>query len=51
MPSEKMKVSEDEKFWEAQLLPFAKVTKDNLKVRLTVSYKSILHFAEFTVLY
>jgi len=51
MPSEKMKVSEDKKVWEAQLLPFATVTKDNLKIRLTVSYKATRYFAEFPVIY
>lgn len=51
MPSEKMRVSEDKKYWEVQLLPFATVTKDNLKIRLTVSYKATLHFAEFPILY
>lgn len=51
MPSEKMRAREDKKVWEAQLLPFATVTKDNIKVRLTVSYKGILHFAEFPALY
>jgi hypothetical protein len=51
MPPEKMKLSENKTLWEAQLLPFATVTKDNLKLRLIVSYKSELYFAEFAVLY
>lgn len=51
MPSEKMKASEDKKHWEAQLLPFATVTKDNLKIRLTISYKASRYFAEFPIVY
>lgn len=51
MPSENMKVSEDKKYWEAQLLPFATVTKDNLKVRLILTYKDSRYFAEFPVIY
>ena len=51
MPSEKMKLSEDKKYWEAQLLPFATVTNNNLSFRLIVTYKSELYFAEFPVSY
>jgi len=51
MPAENMKMSEDKKYWEAQLLPFATVTKDNLKVRLTMSYKGSLYSAEFPIIH
>lgn len=51
MPAETMKMSEDKKHWEAQILPFATVTKDNLKIRLTLTYKGSLYSAEFPVKY
>jgi hypothetical protein len=51
MPAEEMKISGDKQYWEAQILPFATVTKDNLKVRLTISYKASRYFAEFPVSY
>ena len=51
MPSETMKPSENKKVWEAQLLPFATVTKDNLKLRLKITVKSKTYAAEFPVIY
>jgi len=51
MPSEKMLLSENKKIWEAQLLPFAAVTKDNVKLRLEVTYNNKLYVAEFPVTY
>lgn len=51
MPPVKMKQLGDKKHWEAQLLPFATVNKNNLKIRLVVSYKAALHFAEFPIVY
>ncbi len=49
MPPMKMKQIGDKKNWQADLMPFATVNKDNLKIRLAVSYKAALHFAEFPV--
>lgn len=51
MPPVKMKQVGDKQHWEAQLMPFATVNKHNLKIRLVVSYKAALHFAEIPVLY
>jgi hypothetical protein len=51
MPPVKMIQGGDKKLWRANLMPFATVTKDNLTVRLAVSYKSALHFAEFPINY
>ncbi len=49
MPPVKMSKNKDKKHWEADLLPFGNVTKNNLQIRLAVSYKAALHFAEFPV--
>ena len=51
MPLEAMKSVGDKKHWEVQLMPFAEVTKDNLKIRLTVSSKEKLYFAEIPISY
>jgi hypothetical protein len=51
MPAVQMKALNDKKRWEEQLMTFAKITKDNIKIRLVVSSKSELHSAEFPVQY
>lgn len=47
----KMKNTEDKKHWTSNLMPFAIVNSENMKIRLAVSYKSITHVAEFPIKY
>ncbi len=47
----KMKDSGDKKYWVLEFIPIGTVTKDNLRVRLAVSYKALLCSAEFSVIY
>ena len=47
----KMQASNDKKHWMANIKPSTSVGKNNLKVRLAVSYKAVLHFSEFPVSY
>ena len=49
-PAIEMKSSNAKK-WEAQLMTFAKIKKDNIKIRLLISYNKKLYSAEFPILY
>jgi hypothetical protein len=51
MPAVQMKALSDKKRWEEQLMTFAKITKDNIKIRLVVSFKSEIHSVEFPIQY
>lgn len=51
MPPILMEKAADNKHWSAQLMPFAAVSKDNLKLRLTISSQSEIFYAEFPVHY
>lgn len=48
-PVKLLSMSDDRKRWETQIMPFSIIKKDNLRIRLVVSYKASLHFAEFPV--
>jgi len=50
MPAIEMKRS-DNKSWEAQLMTFASIKKDNIKIRLLVSANKELYSAEFPIQY
>ncbi len=50
MPATKMK-NNGENGWEAQLMTFAKIKKDNIKIRLLVSANKELYSAEFLIQY
>ena len=47
----KMKDTGDKQRWTVDLMPFATVSPDNMKMRLAVSYKAALHLAEFPIKY
>ena len=47
----KMKNTGDKKLWITEIMPIGTITKENLKVRLAVSYKASLHLAEFPITY
>jgi hypothetical protein len=47
----KMKNTGNKKNWIIKITPADAVTKDDLKVRLAVSYKASLHFVEFPIKY
>ena len=49
LPVKMVSIGGDKKNWETNMMPFSKVTKENLKIRLVVSYKASLHFAEFPI--
>jgi len=48
-PVKMVSIGGDKKNWETNMMPFSKVTKENLKIRLVVSYKASLHFSEFPI--
>lgn len=48
-PVKMVSMNGDKKKWKVQVMPFSTVTKNNLKIRLVVSYKASLYFAEFPV--
>ncbi len=50
MPAVKMTNSKG-KSWEAQLMTFAKIKKDNIKIRLLISHNKELHSATFPIQY
>ena len=47
----KMKDTGDKQHWTVDLMPFATVSPDNMKIRLAVSYKAAIHLAEFPIKY
>ena len=47
----KMKDTGDKQRWTVDLMPFATVSPDNMKIRLAVSYKAAIHLAEFPIKY
>ena len=47
----KMKNTGDKKRWILDIMPIGMITKNNLKIRLAVSYKASLHLAEFPITY
>lgn len=47
----KMRNIDGKKNWVIDLMPFEKITPDNLMVRLVVSYKAALHLVEIPILY
>lgn len=51
MPQEAMINVRDNKHWVVQLMPFAEVTKENLKIRLTVLSKGERYFSEVLISY
>jgi len=51
MPMEAMKSVGDKQHWEAQLMPFADVTKDNLQVRLRVLFNRKFYYSKVAVEY